>query len=148
MMQAFGWIDRPIALWLPAAANAFGIFLLRQFIGSTIPGELLEAGRIDGCSEIGLFARIVLPLTRPALGTLGLITFVGSWNNFVSALVILQSKETSTVQLALRALQGAYDTDWGALFAGTALTVLPLVIIFIFTSKQMIEGLMAGSLKG
>lgn len=148
MMQAFNWIDKPIALWLPAAANAFGVFLLRQYIGSTLSRDLLEAGRIDGCSEFGLFWRLALPLIKPALGTLALITFVGSWNNFATALVILQSRETNTVQLALRGLQGAYDTDWGALLAGTALTVTPLIIIFIFTSKQMIEGLMAGSVKG
>jgi multiple sugar transport system permease protein len=148
MMQAIGWIDRPIALYLPGAASAFGIFLMRQYIGSAVPRDLLEAARIDGASEFGLFWRIVVPLARPALGTLGLVTFIGAWNNFQGALVIMQSKETNTAQLALRNLQGAYNTDWGALFAGTVITVIPLLIIFTFTSRQLIEGLTAGSVKG
>jgi multiple sugar transport system permease protein len=148
MMQAIGWIDRPIALYLPGAASAFGIFLMRQFIGSTVPRDLLEAARIDGASEFGLFWRIVIPLARPALGTLGLVTFIGAWNNYQGALVIMQSKETFTAQVALGALKGAFQTDWGALFAGTVITVVPLLIIFSFTSKQLIEGLTAGSVKG
>jgi multiple sugar transport system permease protein len=148
MMQAIGWIDRPVALYLPGAASAFGIFLMRQYIGSTVPRDLLESARIDGASEFGLFWRIVVPLARPAMGTLGLVTFIGAWNNFQGALVIMQSKETNTAQLALRNLQGAYNTDWGALFAGTVITVIPLLVIFAFTSRQLIEGLTAGSVKG
>lgn len=148
MMNLFGWLDRPIALYLPGAAAAFGIFLMRQYIGATVPRELLDAGRIDGASEFGLYWRVVLPLSRPALGTLGLVTFIGAWNNFQGALVILQGRETATVQLALRNLRGAYTTDWGAMFAGTVIAVVPLIILFAFTSRQLIEGLTAGSVKG
>ena len=148
MMNAFHWLDRPIALWLPSAANAFGIFLMRQYMGATIPKDLLEAARIDGCNEFGLYWRIGLPLSRPALGTLGLVTFIGGWNNFQGALIVFQGRETQTVQVALRAMQGAYTTDWAALFAGTVVAVVPLLILFAVFSKQLIEGLTAGSVKG
>jgi multiple sugar transport system permease protein len=148
MMNAFGWLDRPIALWLPGVAGAFGIFLMRQYMGNTIPKDLLEAARIDGCSEFGLYWRIAAPLSRPALGTLGLVTFIGGWNNLQGSLVIMQSKDTFTIQHALNAMRGSYTTDWGGLFAGTLLAVLPLLLLFTLFSRQLIEGLMAGSVKG
>ncbi len=148
MMNTFGWLDRPIALWLPGVAGAFGIFLMRQYMGNTIPKDLLEAARIDGCSEFGLYWRIGVPLSRPALGTLGLVTFIGGWNNLQGSLVIMQNKDTFTIQHALNSMRGAYNTDWGGLFAGTLLAVLPLLVLFALFSKQLIEGLMAGSVKG
>ncbi len=148
MMNALGWLNHPIALWLPGVAGAFGIFLMRQYIGSTVPKDLLEAARIDGCSEFGLYWRIVLPLARPALGTLGLVTFIGNWNNLQGSLIVMQNKDTFTVQHALNAMKGAYNTDWGGLFAGTLLAVLPLLLLFVLFSKQLIEGLTAGSVKG
>ena len=148
MMNAFHWLNRPIALWLPSAASAFGIFLMRQYIGATIPKDLLEAARIDGCNEFGLYWRIGLPLSRPALGTLGLVTFIGSWNDLQGGLIVFQGRDTQTVQVALRALQGAYTTDWGALFAGIVVAVVPLLVLFAIFSKQLIEGLTAGSVKG
>jgi len=148
MMNAFGWLNKPLALWLPGAASAFGIFLMRQYIGSTLPSALLEAARIDGCTEFGLYWKIALPLSKPALGALGLVSFVGAWNNFQGALIVMQDKNTATVQLALGNLKGAYNTDWGALFAGSALAVIPLLVLFAVFSKQLIEGLTAGSVKG
>ena len=148
MMNAIGWLDRPIALWLPGVAGAFGIFLMRQYIGSSIPKDLLEAARIDGCNEFELYWRIVLPLARPAMGTLGLVTFIGNWNNLQGSLIVMQSKDTFTVQHALNAMKGAYNTDWGGLFAGTLLAVIPLLVLFALFSKQLIDGLTAGSVKG
>jgi multiple sugar transport system permease protein len=148
MLNTFGWLNHPIALWLPGVAGAFGIFMMRQYIGATVPKDLLEAARIDGATEFGLYWRIVLPLSRPALGTLGLVTFIGAWNNLQGSLIVMQSKETFTVQHALNAMKGAYNTDWGGLFAGTLLAVLPLLILFAVFSKQLIEGLTAGSVKG
>jgi multiple sugar transport system permease protein len=148
MLNFFGWLNQPIALWLPGVAGAFGIFFMRQYIGSTVPKELLEAARIDGCSEFGAFWRVILPLARPALGTLGLITFIGAWNNLQGALIVMSSKETYTVQLALNNLKGAYNTDWGANFAGALIAVIPLTMLLIVFSRQLIEGLMAGSVKG
>ncbi|PYE54625.1 carbohydrate ABC transporter permease [Deinococcus yavapaiensis] len=148
IMQALGWIDTPRALWVPGMAGAFGIFLMRQYIGSAIPKELMEAGRIDGATEFGIYRRIILPLCGPALGTLGLITFINSWNSFVGPLIIFRSPETYTAPLLLRSLQAVANTDWGALMVGVALTVLPLLVIFVFASRQLIEGLTSGSLKG
>lgn len=148
IMQALGWIDTPRALWVPGMASAFGIFLMRQYIGSAIPKELVEAARIDGASEFGIYRRIIVPLCGPALATLGLVTFINSWNSFVGPLIIFRSQETYTAPLALRSLQGVANTDWGALMVGVALTVVPLLLVFVFASRQLIEGLTAGSLKG
>jgi multiple sugar transport system permease protein len=147
-MQAFGWIDAPRALWVPGMAGAFGIFLMRQYIGSAIPRELVEAARIDGCSEFSIYRRIIVPLCGPAMATLGLVTFIASWNNFLGPLIIFRSKETYPAALALRTLQSNVGTDTGALLLGAVLTVLPLLVVFIFASKQLIAGLTAGATKG
>jgi multiple sugar transport system permease protein len=147
VMDALGWIDQARALYLPGAASAFGIFLMRQFVSSSIPKDLVEAARMDGCSELGIFARIVLPLLKPALGTLGLVTFIASWNNFIGPLVVMRSPEQYTLPLALRSLQSPVDTEWGALMAGSAIATIPLVILFIFSSRQLIAGLTAGAVK-
>jgi len=148
IMQAFGWIDTPRALWVPGMAGAFGIFLMRQYIGSAIPRELVEAARIDGCSEFTIYRRIIVPLCGPAMATLGLVTFIASWNNFLGPLIIFRSAQTFTAPLALRSLQGLVNTDWGALMLGVGLTVLPLLVVFALASRQLIAGLTAGATKG
>lgn len=148
IMQAFGWIDSPRALWVPGMAGAFGIFLMRQYIGSAIPRELVEAARIDGCSEFAIYRRIIVPLTGPAMATLGLVTFIASWNNFLGPLIIFRSAQTFTAPLALRTLQGLVNTDWGALMLGVVLTVVPLLVVFTLASRQLIAGLTAGATKG
>ncbi len=148
IMQAFGWIDSPRALWVPGMAGAFGIFLMRQYIGSAIPRELVEAARIDGCSEFTIYRRIIVPLCGPAMATLGLVTFIASWNNFLGPLIIFRSAETYTAPLALRTLQGLVNTDWGALMLGVVLTVVPLLVVFALASRQLIAGLTAGATKG
>lgn len=148
IMQALGWIDQPRALWVPGMASAFGIFLMRQYIGSSIPRELVEAARIDGATEFGIFRRVIVPLTGPAMATLGLVTFVQSWNAFLGPLIIFRSAETYTAPLALRTLQSVANTDWGALMCGVALTVVPLLILFALASRQLIDGLTAGATKG
>ena len=147
IMDVLGWIDQPRALYIPGAASAFGIFLMRQFVSSSIPRDLIEAARMDGCSELGIFARIVLPLLKPALGTLGLITFIASWNNFIGPLVVMRSPEMYTLPLALRSLQSPVNTEWGALMTGSAIATLPLVVLFILSSRQLISGLTAGAVK-
>lgn len=147
IMDLLGWIDQPRALYIPGAASAFGIFLMRQFVGSAIPRELVEAARMDGCSELGIYVRIVLPLLKPALGTLGLITFIASWNNFIGPLVVMRSPDMYTLPLALRSLQSPVDTEWGALMAGSAIATLPLIVLFLLCSKQLISGLTAGAVK-
>jgi multiple sugar transport system permease protein len=147
IMDLLGWIDQPRALYLPAAAPAMGIFLMRQYIESAIPRDLLEAARMDGCSELGIYWRIVVPLLGPAFGTLGLITFIASWNNFIGPLVVMRSVEMYTFPLALRSVQSPVDTQWGALMAGSVVAVLPLLVIFIFSSRRLIAGLTAGAVK-
>ena len=147
IMDLLGWIDQPHALYIPGAASAFGIFLMRQFILTSIPRDLIEAARMDGCSEFGIYGRIVLPLLKPALGTLGLITFIASWNNFIGPLVVMRSPEMYTLPQALRSMQSPVDTEWGALMAGSAIATLPLLILFALSSKQLIEGLTTGAVK-
>jgi multiple sugar transport system permease protein len=147
IMDVLGWIDQPRALYIPGAASAFGIFLMRQFVGTSIPKDLIEAARMDGCSEFGIFWRIVLPLLKPALGTLGLITFIASWNNFIGPLVVMRSPEMYTLPLALRSLQSPVNTEWGALMTGSAIATLPLVVLFVLSSRQLISGLTAGAVK-
>jgi multiple sugar transport system permease protein len=147
VMDWLGWFNTPRALYVPGAAGALGIFMMRQYISSAIPRELIDAARIDGCGEFGLYWRIVLPLIGPALGTLGLVVFIGSWNNFISPLIVMNDMEMYTVPLALRALQGTGQTPWGAISAGSAIAVLPLLVLFAFTSRRLIEGLTAGAVK-
>ena len=147
IMDLLGWIDQPRALYIPGAASAFGIFLMRQFVSSSIPRDLVEAARMDGCSELGIYWRIVLPLLKPALGTLGLITFIASWNNFIGPLIVMRSPDMYTLPLALRSLQSPVNTEWGALMTGAAIATLPLVLLFIVSSKQLISGLTAGAVK-
>ena len=147
IMDVLGWIDQPRALYLPGAASAFGIFLMRQFAGSAVPKELIEAARMDGCGEFGIYWRIVLPLLKPALGTLGLITFIASWNNFIGPLIVMRSPERYTLPLALRSLQIPVDTEWGALMAGSAIATLPLLLLFAVSSRQLIAGLTSGAVK-
>jgi multiple sugar transport system permease protein len=147
IMDLLGWIDQPRALYIPGAASAFGIFLMRQFISSSVPKDLIEAARMDGCGEFGIYWRIVVPLLKPAMGTLGLITFIASWNNFIGPLIVMRSPEMYTLPLALRSLQSPVNTEWGALMAGSAIATIPLIILFMISSRQLIAGLTAGAVK-
>ncbi|MEF2277482.1 carbohydrate ABC transporter permease [Deinococcus sp. YIM 134068] len=151
MNNALGWIGTPRALWVPGMASAFGIFLARQYIVSALPRELIEAARMDGATEFGIFRRVVLPLIRPILATLGVVTFVGSWNNFKGALIMrLNDTEIQTLPLALRRLGGGatnVDVDWGAIMMLVLITVLPLVVVFLLASRHVISGLTAGAVK-
>jgi multiple sugar transport system permease protein len=146
-MTWLGWMDQPRALYVPGAVGALGIFMMRQYIESATPRELIDAARIDGCSEFGIYWRIVLPLIGPALGTLGLITFIGSWNNFIGPLIVIRDPEMFTVPLALRSLQATGQVPWGVISMGAAIAVLPLLALFMFASRQLIEGLTAGAVK-
>ncbi|MBZ4210857.1 MAG: carbohydrate ABC transporter permease [Comamonadaceae bacterium] len=148
IMDALGWLDQPRALYIPGAASAFGIFMMRQFVSSAVPRDLVEAARMDGCGEFRIYWSIVLPLLQPALGTLGLITFIGSWNNFIGPLIVMRSPEMYTFPLALRSMHNPADTEWGALMAGAAIATLPLLILFAISSRRLIDGLTAGAVRG
>lgn len=147
VMDLLGWIDEHRALYLPGAAGAFGIFLMRQFASTAIPKELIEAARIDGCGEFAIYWRIVLPLLKPALGTLGLVTFIGSWNNFIGPLIVMRTADNYTLPLSLRSLQSPVNTEWGALMTGSAIATIPLIFLFAISSRQLIAGLTAGAVK-
>lgn len=147
IMDVIGWIDQPRALYIPGAASAFGIFLMRQFVTTSIPKDLIEAARMDGCSELGIYWRIVLPLLKPALGTLGLITFIASWNNFIGPLIVMRSPDMYTLPLALRSMQSPVNTEWGAVMAGSAIATIPLLVLFAISSRRLIDGLTAGAVK-
>jgi len=148
IMSYIGWMNDPKALIVPAACGAMGIFMMRQFIASSIPKELVEAARMDGCREFKIYYRIIVPLIAPAFGTLGLITFIGTWNNFMGPLVVMNDMKMFTIPLALRALQGTGQIPWGAVAIGAAIAVLPLLFLFVLASRRLIDGLTAGAVKG
>ena len=148
LMKQLDWLNTTRALIVPGACSAFGVFLMRQYIGSAVPRELVEAARMDGCGEFGIYWRVVVPLIGPAMGTLGLVTFIGAYNNFVGALLVMSDVDMFTAPLVLRSLQGTGQTPWGAISAGSAITVLPLLILFVLYSRRLIEGLTAGAVKG
>jgi multiple sugar transport system permease protein len=141
-------LDTFSGLILPAIGPAFLVFLFRQSMIAGLPAELLEAGRIDGCGEIRMFFQIVLPLIRPMVSASILITFLGSWNNFINPQVILQSPRNFTLSVAVAQLQDAYSFNYGALMAGTMISVLPVMILFLLLQKEFIAGLTAGAVKG
>jgi ABC-type glycerol-3-phosphate transport system permease component len=148
MRNDFHWIDTPWPLIIPWAANAFGIFFMRQYM-LTIPDELIDAGRVDGASEPAIFFRIILPVARPALISLGIIFFISSWNNFLWPLVVLPSPSHWTLPLLLRSLQGPPGrTPYDVLMAGSVVSTLPLVIGFLFFQRRLVAGILAGTVKG
>jgi cellobiose transport system permease protein len=147
IVSKLGWIDSLKAVIVPGMVNAFGVFWMRQYISATIPNDLLEAGRIDGSSTFGLFWNITVPAIRPGIATLGIITFMGVWNDFLWPLVVLKDRSVHTIQIALRNLSGAYYQDYAMILAGTFLATLPILIIFLAFSRHFISGLTEGAVK-
>jgi alpha-1,4-digalacturonate transport system permease protein len=131
---------------LPRAAEAFGIFMVRQFMVS-IPDELLEAARLDGASELTIFLKVVLPLSKPIIAVLIIFTFMWRWNDFVLPLVILTDQEMYTVQLGLNLLKGQYNTEWTDIMAIALLSLAPMLVIFVFFQRQLIQGIAGTGLK-
>ena len=148
LMSAFGWIGDLRALIIPGAANAFGIFFMRQYM-STLPDELLDAARIDGASEFGIFRRVVLPISVPALVSLSIIFFMASWNNFLWPIAVLRSPDQQTVPLMLNSLQGPPGrTAFDVLMAGSVVSLIPMLLVFLVLQRYLIGGITAGSVKG
>lgn len=144
------WIGTFRPLWVPAwfAAGAFNVFLLRQFF-MTIPRDFSDAARIDGCSELGIWRRVVLPLSRPALAVVALFHFMYSWNDFLGPLIYLVDQETFTLALGLQSYQSQQGgTEWNMLMAASTLVVLPVIVLFFFTQKTFIQGIAMSGLKG
>lgn len=146
MMLALDWLNTYQAIVLPNLALPFGIFLMRQSM-SALPDELLAAGRADGCGELRLFIRIVLPPMRPALAALGIYLFLYQWNDFVWPLIALRTKDAYTIPLAIASLQGATETDYGQILAGTAVAALPMAVLFLLLQRHFVSGLLAGAVK-
>lgn len=146
LMRFYELVDTHAALILPGLVSAFGTFLMRQFF-LTIPKALEDAAKIDGCTPFGIYWRIFLPLSKPALATLGVFIFMGVWNDFLSPLVFINSLEKMTLPLGLAAMQGMYSTDWPVLMAGTVLSLLPVIIIFLLAQDFFIRGATLSGLK-
>jgi cellobiose transport system permease protein len=147
IMVKLEWTGSMYALIVPALVNAFGVFFMTQFLSRALPTELLEAGRVDGCSTWGLFWHVVLPVARPAAAVLGMLTFMSAWNDYFWPLVVL-TPENPTVQVALSTLAAGYVSDYALSLTGTTLGTLPLVIVFALLGKQIIGGIMQGAVKG
>ena len=142
-----GLIDTLPGLILPFLAAPFWVFLMRQFI-SGLPRDLLDAGRVDGAGELRIFARIILPLCGPALATLGILTFLGSWNNFLWPLVVAQTEQTYTLPVALALYsKGQNATNYGLLLAGATVVVVPVLLVFLAFQRRVIEGIATTGIK-
>jgi multiple sugar transport system permease protein len=142
-----GLVNTLAGLILPFLAQAFGVFLMRQFI-SSLPNDLLEAARIDGASELRIYAQIVLPLCRPALATLGILTFLASWNNFLWPLVSATTEDSYTLPVALALYSiGENRTDYDILLAGSVVVVLPVLLVFILLQRHFVRGIATTGLK-
>lgn len=146
LMYDIGWLNSYNAIIFPFSVGAFGVFLMRQFI-VTIPSELLDAARMDGCSEFGIYYRIVLPIIKPALGALTIYTFLSSWNGYLWPLIVLRDEAKYTLPIGLANLIGIYRQDYGMLMAGTLLSLLPIVILFLAMQREFVQGMTLGSVK-
>lgn len=143
-----GWIDSIPGILMPGMLSAFGVFVMRQFMAN-IPDELLDAGRIDGVSEFGLFWRVSFPLARPAAAVVAIFTFLGHWNDFLWPLIVTNSDQMQTLQVGLSRLsQLETGADWGGTMSGAALASIPMLIVFLFFQKQIISGMKLSGLKG
>lgn len=150
LMVYFRWIDTYRALILPAMFTAYGTFLLRQFF-MTIPRDLEDAARIDGCSLFGIFWKIVMPLSKPALATLTMFTALANWNSFMWPLIVTESVERKTLPIGLAYFQEVYQytqPDWALLMAGSLMVVVPIIIVFLFIQRFFVEGIKLTGIKG
>ena len=147
LIRGLGWFDTYSALIIPAGAGAFGVFLLRQFF-MTIPAELEEAARMDGCGPLGIFFHVILPLSKAALATLGIFTFMATWNAFEGPLIFTDSQEMRTLPIGITIFQGHYSTDYGSMMAAAALAAIPVTIAFLLFQKHIIKGISLTGLAG
>jgi ABC-type glycerol-3-phosphate transport system permease component len=147
LVRNFGWVNTYWGLIIPGALTGFAVFMMRQFI-SAIPSELFDAARIDGAGEIRIFLTLVLPLARPALATLGILTFLDSWNNLLWPLIVIQSDEMETMPLGLTKFSTLYSTNYAQMLAMSVIASLPVLAVFIIGRRQIINSLMLSGMKG
>jgi cellobiose transport system permease protein len=149
LIKELGWMNQLIAVIAPGMVTAFGVFWMRMHIAGAVPDEVLQAARVDGASTIRTFWSVVLPMIRPAAAILGLFAFLFAWNDFFWPLIVLQTPDSWTAQVALRQVQNqAYITDFGVQFAATVMATLPLLIIGLIMGRQLVKGIMEGAVKG
>lgn len=147
MMQKFGLVDTHLGYIMLQAFAAFGVFLLRQFYQS-IPNELLEAARIDGLSEYGIYGRIVLPLSKPAITTLTIFTFVTVWNDFMGPMIYFNSESNKTIPLGIRMFLGQYSTSYELIMAASVLSLIPIFLLYVPCQRFFVQGIATSGLKG
>ena len=147
MMSKFKWINTFWALIIPNCANAFGIYWMRQYCKNNVPVALMEAARIEGCSEWTIFFRVIAPILKPAYASLGIMNFVNVWNDFMQPLMVLRTEKLQTLPLMLRSMVSDRGTDYGAMMLASTCVVLPLLIVFLCASKYFMSGLTAGAVK-
>lgn len=148
LFSTLGLLDSYAAIILPAAANAFNVFFIKQFMESSIPDEIIESARVDGAGEFRTFNQIVLPILGPAISALGIFTFIGSWNNFLTPLVLFFSLDKYPLPVLVALVQGYYGMDYGLLYLGVAISILPIIIVFAIFSRQIIGSVALGAVKG
>lgn len=146
MLSKFHWLDTPAALIVPATAGGFGVFMLSQFM-KAVPSAIEEAALIDGCSFTGVFLHVNLPLCAPAVATLGILTFIGSWNDFLSPLVYMDSVRNYTLPVGIALYQSSYYTEYGLTLATSALSTAPLLVVFLLFQRKIIESMASTGLK-
>lgn len=147
ILTKLGWINTYEGLSVPFMVSAFGIFLMRQFF-QAMPVEIEEAAKLDGLSRFGMYWRMALPLARPALATLGVLTFQGSWDSFLMPSFIAASDNMATLPVGLQRFAFQYQTFWPQVMAGSMVVIIPILIVYIFAQRYFIEGLSSGSVKG
>ncbi len=147
ILRSLGLINTYTGLIITGTISVFGIFLIRQFV-LTIPNDLIEAARIDGCGEFAIYWKVILPLCKPVLATLGIFTFMSSWNSFLWPLIVMVREEMYTLPVALANLSGQHATDYGLLMAGAVVVVIPVILVFLAAQKYIIEGISTTGLKG
>ncbi|MFC4737897.1 carbohydrate ABC transporter permease [Bacillus daqingensis] len=147
IITELGWLSDLRAVIVPGLMNAFGIFWMRQYISSAVPDELLEAARIDGCSNFRIYWNIVVPVILPAFATLGIIVFMAIWGDYLWPLVVLQDQSTHTIQVALRSLMDDRVRDYGMILSGTFWATVPLIVVFLLFNRLFIKSITDGAVK-
>ncbi|SKC67922.1 carbohydrate ABC transporter permease [Okibacterium fritillariae] len=147
IVQNLGWLDTIWAISIPGAASAFGVFFLRQFFVG-LPMEIEEAARIDGAGDLRIFLQIIVPLSRPALATLAVLSFLANWNDFLWPIYVLLSPENLTLQPGLSQLQGAYSTHFSIVMAGAVIASVPVLILFALAQRQIVDSVASSGVKG
>lgn len=147
-MARFGLTDNYLSLILPSIASAGSVFFCKQYLESVIVQDLIDAGRIDGASEIGIFHRIMFPIATPGAFTLGIFTFVAAWNNFFNAYILITSRDKYTLPMLVQTLRGdVYRHEYGAIYLGLAASVIPIIIIYFLFSRYIVNGISMGAVK-